>query len=166
VAFNLSHSRGLALLAFTVGEVVGVDVERHRGVRDRDALVRRFFHRREARLLLRLHPEAREGAFFRCWTRKEAVLKAAGLSVALHSGSVALLSRRTLRELWPRQPAVRLAHGLLPGGLRLHWTDLPVGEGCSGAVAYSGPRAAVSLRLFGFGDRGECRDSGAVDTFG
>src|SRR5262245_58512797 len=67
--FNLSHTDGLAV--FAVGRArVGVDVERARPVPDADALVDRFFSRREAEQFHSLPVADRPGAFLRAWTRK------------------------------------------------------------------------------------------------
>jgi 4'-phosphopantetheinyl transferase len=78
--FNVSHTDGLAVYAFGFARV-GVDVERFRPVPDADSLVARFFSRHEADLFRTLPPDDRLGAFFRAWTRKEAVLKAIGRGV-------------------------------------------------------------------------------------
>lgn len=80
--FNLSHSSSLALVAVTAGCPVGIDVEALRPLPDAPALARRFFSAAE-RAALAAYPEGeRERAFYRCWTRKEAYLKAVGDGVA------------------------------------------------------------------------------------
>ncbi|HEX8771355.1 MAG TPA: 4'-phosphopantetheinyl transferase superfamily protein [Acidimicrobiales bacterium] len=83
--FNLSHSGEIALLAVADGVRVGVDVEgvRHELVGDRVA--ERFFAPGEVRRLDALAERERMPAFFECWTRKEAFVKAngAGLSCGL-----------------------------------------------------------------------------------
>jgi 4'-phosphopantetheinyl transferase len=76
--FNVSHSRGLALIALCYGYDVGVDVEACDPDLDIDAVLRRFFPRAEAARLSALPPPRRRAAFFRSWTRKEAWLKATG----------------------------------------------------------------------------------------
>jgi 4'-phosphopantetheinyl transferase len=79
--FNLSHSHHLALLAVTRHHEIGVDIE----YLDREVSVseiaKRFFSQRESGQLLSLHPTAQRPAFFRCWTRKEAFLKAKGMGI-------------------------------------------------------------------------------------
>jgi len=105
--FNLSHSDDLALVAVTLRRNVGVDLERvHRG-RDVMGISERFFAPREAAALKALPPGARTAAFYRCWTRKEAYLKARGdgLSLPLDSFEVSLA---------PTEPAalLRSAQGL------------------------------------------------------
>jgi len=92
IRFNLSHSQGLALYGISRGKEIGIDMERVRQDREHERLARRFFSPGEAALLGSLPPEARVEAFFRCWTRKEAYLKARGegLAIPLASFEVSL----------------------------------------------------------------------------
>ena len=93
IKFNQSESGGLALYALGLGREVGVDIEKMRDL-VADDLAQRFFAPAEVRAL-RAVPEAdRLPAFFRCWTRKEAYVKAhgAGLSMPLDSFEVSLAS--------------------------------------------------------------------------
>lgn len=78
LCFNLAHSAELALVAVATGCEVGIDVERLRAVRHLEQIARRYFHPAEAATVLAGPPTARQAAFFRCWTGKEAVLKAVG----------------------------------------------------------------------------------------
>lgn len=75
--FNLSHSGELALCAVSRREL-GVDIEQLRALPDAGALARRFFSADETAALEALPATERLSAFFRCWTRKEAYLKAVG----------------------------------------------------------------------------------------
>ncbi len=79
--FNLSHAGSRALFAFG-GNRVGVDLEVIRPLRDPDAVAKRFFSERETQMLAALHPSTRQRAFFACWTRKEAYVKALGTGIA------------------------------------------------------------------------------------
>jgi 4'-phosphopantetheinyl transferase len=79
--FNLSNSHEMALLAVTRKHDVGVDVEYVGRRSDTEAIARRFFADREQAALERVPEAARRAAFFRCWTRKEAILKAAGVGL-------------------------------------------------------------------------------------
>lgn len=81
--FNLSHSETLAVFAVTRHGKVGVDVERRRAIPNAEALVERFFTSRERDVFMALPESERLDAFFRAWTRKEAVLKAVGSGVQL-----------------------------------------------------------------------------------
>jgi 4'-phosphopantetheinyl transferase len=92
IEFNVSHSGTTALLAFAHGRALGVDVEYVREDFDCEAVARRFFSDHEVRQLDALAPCEKHTAFFRCWTRKEAYIKAigTGLSLPLHEFDVSL----------------------------------------------------------------------------
>jgi 4'-phosphopantetheinyl transferase len=76
--FNVSHSDGVALYAVTRGREVGVDLERVRPVRYVEQIAERFFSAPECDALRAVPPDAKLDAFFTCWTRKEAYVKARG----------------------------------------------------------------------------------------
>ncbi|MEE8143745.1 MAG: 4'-phosphopantetheinyl transferase superfamily protein [Planctomycetota bacterium] len=101
VEFNLSHSHERVLYAVTRGRAVGIDVERTREQRDLEAIARRFFAREEAEQLCALPPGERCLAFYRCWTRKEAYLKAkgGGLTFPLHRFQVTFTAAEPARLL-------------------------------------------------------------------
>jgi 4'-phosphopantetheinyl transferase len=90
--FNLSHAAGVAVYAMTGGAAIGVDVECSRRTVEFAALASRFFSAEEASELLALDPDAQRQAFFNCWTRKEAYIKAIGdgLACPLDAFSVTL----------------------------------------------------------------------------
>jgi 4'-phosphopantetheinyl transferase len=108
VAFNVSHSGELALLGFAQGSEIGVDIEKIRDDFDSAAIARRFFSAREQEQLSRLPVEQQHHAFFRCWTCKEAFIKALGeglshpldqFDVSLDaSGTVSLTTRPNAEE--------------------------------------------------------------------
>ena len=77
VRFSLSHAGERALLAIALGQDVGVDLEAHRAI-DVIEVARRFFGSREIEALEMLPEAERSPAFFRCWARKEAFIKALG----------------------------------------------------------------------------------------
>jgi 4'-phosphopantetheinyl transferase len=76
--FNLSNSDELALVAFCRDLELGADLERLRPMPDGLDIAERFFSAAERQTLAAQPPEERDRAFFRCWTRKEAYLKAVG----------------------------------------------------------------------------------------
>jgi 4'-phosphopantetheinyl transferase len=90
--FNVSHTEGLALLVFANRRRVGIDVEKIRSQPDALKLAHRFFSERERRQLENLPAQELPAAFFRCWSRKEAYIKARGegLSLPLHEFDVAV----------------------------------------------------------------------------
>jgi len=92
INFNVSHSDGRAAFAFTRGRDLGVDLEYVKDDFDDELIANRFFSRAEV-LALRTVPVAlRKQAFFNCWTRKEAYIKARGegLSMPLDQFDVSL----------------------------------------------------------------------------
>jgi 4'-phosphopantetheinyl transferase len=93
IRFNLSHSGDFAVLAVTLNCDVGVDIEQTRALPDFANIADRYFSREETSELMSLPAEQRERAFFACWTRKEAYIKAVGdgLSTPLDSFRVTLL---------------------------------------------------------------------------
>jgi 4'-phosphopantetheinyl transferase len=135
--FNLSHSRSIALLAVANGPV-GVDVEEVRPIEPEVADA--HFSARERSQLSELRGEAWLAGFYRCWTRKEAILKAegVGLSHALDSFDVSLLPDETAELLETRKP-FRYAW-------KLH--DLSPSEDTIGAVATTHSNARLACFSF------------------
>lgn len=81
--FNVAHAHELGVYAFALNQAVGIDVEytlRH--VREADQVAQRFFSAYEYEAYRALAADERRRAFFRCWTRKEAYLKAIGTGLA------------------------------------------------------------------------------------
>lgn len=93
IQFNISHSGKKAVITIARGREVGVDIEQVRDNFDHQALARRFFSPAEQQALASLPASEKCDGFFRCWTRKEAYIKAhgSGLTLALHSFDVSLL---------------------------------------------------------------------------
>ena len=90
--FNLAHSHQIGLLAFTLNREIGVDVERARPLQYGPRIAERFFSPNEYAVWQAQELEERQDAFFRCWTRKEAYIKAVGegLSYPLQQFDVSL----------------------------------------------------------------------------
>ena len=80
--FNVSHSDELALVAISRDAALGVDVEHMRPLPDADAIAVHAFSPREIAGLRALPADDRHAAFFACWTRKVAYLKALGSGLA------------------------------------------------------------------------------------
>jgi 4'-phosphopantetheinyl transferase len=78
VSFNLSHSHGVAVIAVTKKNEIGIDVERIQPERAGEEIAKRYFAPEEVEELLLLPADQRAEGFFLCWTRKEAYLKALG----------------------------------------------------------------------------------------
>ena len=93
IRFNISHSDGVALYAVTRGREVGIDLELVRRGLEIEEIAERFFSRLEIATLRALPTPLRRYAFFLCWTRKEAYIKARGegLSLPLDQFDVSLI---------------------------------------------------------------------------
>lgn len=76
--FNLSHSHDVACFAFTLDHAVGVDVECVRRDFAGSDIAKRYFSAEEYAQLMSLSQSAQKESFFKCWTRKEAFIKAIG----------------------------------------------------------------------------------------
>lgn len=125
--FNASHSGGLAVFAFTAGCEIGVDVEQIRPMPDMQNIADRFFCAEEAAELMTLSGNQRTHAFFLCWTRKEAYIKATGegLSAPLDEFRVTLQPGHSARF-------IHLPQG--ETGWKLH--DLQLASNYTAALAY------------------------------
>jgi 4'-phosphopantetheinyl transferase len=98
--FNVAHSAELALIAVCRGRELGVDVERVRPIAEADRIVASFFTTAEQAEFTTIADQAKNLAFHRGWTRKEAVLKALGMGL---SGLAARYETRFgMTELTPR----------------------------------------------------------------
>ena len=128
--FNVSHSADLVLLAFTRNKNIGVDVERIRPEFAAKEIAGRFFSQEEVAALRTRPAESLPAAFFTCWTRKEAFIKAhgSGLSLPLHKFVVSLDS-----------PARLVRTEFDPDAVR-QWTlhDVPIDGGFRAALAVEG----------------------------
>ncbi len=76
--FNLANSEELAVFAFAPTGRIGIDLEFIRPVTEMARIATSYFSEREKQQLFALPEAARQEAFFQCWTRKEAYLKALG----------------------------------------------------------------------------------------
>jgi len=140
--FNVSHSHGLALLAVTREREVGIDLEYQRREIATEDLAERFFSAAEVKSLTRLPKEMQSEAFFKCWTRKEAYIKAIGegLSFPLDRFTVSLhpSERPELRDVvgnpqemsrwsfWDLSPNSRYAAALVVEGSNLRFRAFKV----------------------------------------
>jgi 4'-phosphopantetheinyl transferase len=140
--FNVSHSAGIALLALSLSRDVGVDVERIRDDFPGLAIAHQFFTAAEYAALSSIEPARMHEAFFNCWTRKEAFIKAIGdgLSYPLKQFEVSLLPGEPARLLSIDGQAALAAryslHGMVP---RPGYVGaLAVAGGCSSVLLWSG----------------------------
>ena len=137
--FNMSHSANLALYAVAQGGVVGIDLEFIRPLDDFLRIAETFFSPAECAALHNLPETAQLGAFYSCWTRKEAYLKARGdgLSINLDQFAVSLGPEEAPALLCvqdaPNEPA--------------RWTlnNISLGPECAAALVTEGRPAAVAM---------------------
>jgi 4'-phosphopantetheinyl transferase len=133
IRFSVSHSNGVAIYAVTRGREVGIDIERIRFDLAVAEIAERFFSRREVAMLRALPTEMQRQAFFRCWTLKEAYIKARGegLSLRLDQFDVSLA---------PGEPAVVLGTERDPSeASRWSLQELSLDAGYAAALAAEGP---------------------------
>jgi len=137
--FNLSHSGKLALIGVSRIEV-GLDCEKVRHLESLAEIARKHFSPAEFAALERLDGEARQLAFYRCWTRKEAYIKALGegLSMPLDTFEVSL----------GETPAVLQCHD--GREFPQHWSLLDVSPAPEYVAAAALRAAAVAVRCFRF----------------
>jgi 4'-phosphopantetheinyl transferase len=130
--FNLSHSGDLALFAFAYEGEVGVDVEQMRAGIDYKELATRFFSAHERTALEALAADLQHEAFYLCWSRKEAYIKARGKGVSLPLDQFDV-------SLVPGEPARLLGSREEPGAVE-RWSlyALSPGSGYAGALAVEG----------------------------
>jgi 4'-phosphopantetheinyl transferase len=135
--FNMSHCANVCLCAVALDREVGVDIERIRVDRDHRGIADRYFSPAERAALLALPADELVPAFYDCWTRKEAHLKATGdgLGVPLDSFDVPVI-----RDVRSAPTAGR-------HGPRL--TSLPAVPGYATALAVSGGSCEVTALSLG-----------------
>jgi 4'-phosphopantetheinyl transferase len=152
--FNVAHSGSLMLATLAIGRDVGIDVERVRADVEGADIAARFFALPERHALAHLAPAARQSAFFACWTRKEAVVKALGdgLTRPLDSFVVSVTPGRA--EMLTCDPAL---------GAPASWllTPLPVDAGYHATLAVRGAGAGVSVRCWAWDQLAEGGPVGA-----
>ena len=139
--FNLSHSAGMVLFAFTRGRRVGVDIEAIRPSADTVQIAETFFSRAEREALAALPSHQQCAAFFACWARKEAYIKALGIGLSLPLDSFDVC-------LSPSQPAALLASRLDPSGVASwHMDALEAGPGYAAALVVETTHSATNLEM-------------------
>jgi len=129
--FNLSHSQSTGLVALSSRHELGVDVELLRPMPDALALAAAYFSPAEQAALAACSDAQRDRAFFVCWTRKEACLKAVGigLHLALDGFEVGI------------EPVAQTVAMTTPDGVeRLHLQSFEDGDDTIGALALRLPR--------------------------
>lgn len=139
LAFNLSHSGAWGLLAVGRQAYIGADIEAHRDLPDLPELAGSVLTPAEQAVLDARAPDRRLVCFFQMWTRKEAVVKAAGAGLGSALDSI---------EIEPADPALgatfRAIAGL-PDMPVLYGRSLDLAAGYSAAVACESPSMHVRV---------------------
>ena len=141
VSFNLAHSGDRALYALGRNLEIGVDVELMRREPARHSVPEHFFAHAEVAKLRALPDELQTAAFLRCWTRKEAYMKARGegMALPLHDFEVTLTVEEApalVSTAWSRtEPR--------------EWSLYDLSEscpGCAAAMAHRGGKRNIVIR--------------------
>jgi 4'-phosphopantetheinyl transferase len=146
--FNVSHSGDLVLIALTMERAVGIDVEKMRTKLDVERIAASYFSPLERLTLHSLPEDLRRDAFFDCWTRKEAYIKAVGdgLSLPLDEFDVCFLpgqepgllatrphpaeAQRWVFRALDLGPDYKAAIAVEGGGWHLRTWDWPTSDDC------------------------------------
>lgn len=139
--FNLSHCRGAWLLGVSHTAAIGVDIERPRRVDNALRLATRVFTSGERADLLAADAasvDERDMIFLRCWTRKEAVLKAIGSGFSLPAGDIEVAT-----SVMPRSVSLP---GSTDGAARVASLTLPVPGFAAWSLIGAGDIPAPRLR--------------------
>lgn len=141
INFNVSHSGRHALLAFSAAHEVGIDIQQLRSTTDLNGIAERFFAEREVGRWRKLPPESRTRAFYACWARKEAFIKATGrgLSYPLKDFTVPVEPALMLHEI----PVLEESSG----ENRYRIRDLEVPEGYVGSLCWCSVSDTDALSL-------------------
>jgi 4'-phosphopantetheinyl transferase len=143
LAFNLSHSDDLMLIAIAIGRAVGVDVDRlDRLGDDWRGVSRSACAVEEEDALATLPPGERSQAAMRLWIRKEAYTKARGGGFAhrFPGVTVGLATRQTASSVDDKNDDVRGAEWSL--------VDLPMAWPMAAALAFAGGHASITHRRY------------------
>jgi 4'-phosphopantetheinyl transferase len=139
IQFNLAHSHGTAIYGMTQNRCVGVDIESIQPDFPVEDVAINFFSVAELATFQALPNALRTEAFFKCWTRKEAFIKALGdgLSCPLKGFDVSLA---------PGEPARLLRVGWAPEETsRWYMEDICGLPGFSAAIVLSGPQCQMHV---------------------
>ena len=153
--FNVAHSHGIALYAFARGRALGVDLECIQP-QLQEGIAERFFSAREVAALRALPADLRAEAFFACWTRKEAYVKAMGDGLALPLDQFDV-------SLAPGEPAALLRTAGNPQeACRWRLQALEAAPGYAGAICVEGHDWRLTCWQWPEGTEGDGEGSGVA----
>ena len=137
--FNLAHAGDLALYAFTLRREIGIDIELIDAKFASETIARQFFSPKEVAALLKFPTDRRPHAFFDCWTRKEAFIKAQGMGLSLPLDQFEV-------SIEHDQPA--LLHTAWDAAEASRWALVNVDAAPGYAAALAVPAGEYSLKYF------------------
>jgi 4'-phosphopantetheinyl transferase len=131
--FNISHSGKYILIAIALTNEVGVDIEEIHTIENLETISRRYFSSQEFQTINTLPPQEQVNAFFTCWTRKEAFIKACGDGFAIPLDSFSV-------SLGPEESEPLLLDNTSGKVLLSGWYIIPLSpaQGYTGALAVQG----------------------------
>jgi 4'-phosphopantetheinyl transferase len=118
--FNLSHTRGVFLIAVALDQPVGIDVERIDRALDFRQVARRFLPAEDSAAVNSSRAELMARTFYECWTRHEARLKLEGLPIGSPIAGPATVNRLEMGPVFAAALACRKA----PAAIR-QWQFFP-----------------------------------------
>jgi len=131
--FNTSRTKDRLAIGISNARDIGIDIEQRAASRDVLSIARRFFSPGECATLETLGGDQRQQAFIRCWTRKEALMKADGRGMKL------------VPDIRPGlMPLTREFEIYLLEGVEYAFTDLDLDQNCCATVALIG--ASIEVR--------------------
>lgn len=140
LAFNLSHTAGLAVIAVARHCRLGVDIEICKPRHNLSGLVEKCFAEEEAAFWQQLPESQKTQAFYSFWTRKEAFVKATGYGIVLGLNRCVINPENTAAFLSVPdrcgQPAA------------WHALDVDLGEGICSAIVADKPFSVIRLMDF------------------
>jgi 4'-phosphopantetheinyl transferase len=135
--FNLSHSNGMALYAITQGKDIGVDIEHVKSDVEHEDIAKLFFSQEESSRIRSFSVPLKMRAFYNCWTRKEAYLKARGEGLIMPLGQFNV-------TLAPGEPAAILNNQWAPDDpSRWSLHELDAGQQYVAALAIEGNPTSI-----------------------
>lgn len=141
--FNISHSENMMLFVTSLHDKnIGIDIEAHRNIEDLSEIADSLLNAEDKKHFLSFPEDLRKYIFFDCWTKKEAIVKAAGIGLSASITDI----RIPLNSGKPINVALSLEYH---PGLFFKVMPLPPIKGYSSALALSG-RNNSQIRYFSY----------------
>ena len=137
--FNLSDSQDIALVAVTMHQPIGVDVERVREIPELDSITPTILAPEELAFLTNRKGPERLAAFLRFWTCKEAIIKAMGVGLSANLKRIVVDAESAAAGRW-------FTVHVPTSGRNWSVRSLPIDGGYQAALAMEGNGADVAFR--------------------